>query len=204
FAARAVWLPFQGTDKGVLHLALEARYGEANDGQLQYRSKPESFEAQTYALDTGKFPAHHSNTLGVEAYYMPGPLAFGMEYFFNQVSSKETRDPLFHGGDILAAYLLTPGTRPYNSKGAFFGAVSPAKSVFDGGPGTWELVLRLSYTDLDSGTITGGKFWRITPMVNWHLSDNVRLELVYGYGELDRFGVTGGVQFFQTRLQLTL
>jgi phosphate-selective porin OprO/OprP len=204
FAARAVWLPLLGTDKGVLHLALEARYGEANDGQLQYRSKPESFEAQTYAIDTGKFPAHHSNTLGVEAYYMPGPLMLGMEYFFNQVSSKETNDPMFHGGEILAGYLLSPGTRPYNSKGAFFGAVSPAKSVFDGGPGAWELVLRLSYTDLDSGTITGGKFWRITPMVNWHLSDNARLEFVYGYGELDRFGVTGGLQFFQTRLQLTL
>jgi phosphate-selective porin OprO and OprP len=204
FAARAVWLPFVGADKGVLHLALEARYGEANDGQLQYRSKPESFEAQTYAVDTGKFAAHHANTLGFEAYYSPGPLMFGMEYFFNQVSSTQADDPLFHGGEILVACLLTGETRPYNAKGAFFEAVSPARSVFDGGPGAWELVLRLSYTDLDSGTIGGGKFWRITPLLNWHLSDNVRLEFAYGYGELDRFGVTGGLQFFQTRLQLTL
>ena len=27
-------------------------------------------------------------------------------------------------------------------------------------------------------------------MVNWHLSDNVRLEFAYGYGSLDRFGLT--------------
>ena len=204
FAARAVWLPFAGTDKGVLHLALEARYGEANDGQLQYRSKPESFAAQQYAIDTGKFPAHHSNTLGVEAYYAPGPLLFGMEYFANQVSSTQTGDPLFHGGEILAAYLITGETRPYNAKGAFFDAVSPARPVFSGGPGAWEVVLRLSYTDLDAGTIKGGKFWRITPMLNWHLSDNVRLEAAYGYGELNRFDVTGGTQFFQARLQLML
>ena len=41
-------------------------------------------------------------------------------------------------------------------------------------------------------------------MVNWHMSPNVRLEIVYGYGELDRFGVQGGSQFFQTRIQLQL
>jgi phosphate-selective porin OprO/OprP len=76
--------------------------------------------------------------------------------------------------------------------------------VFEGGPGALEAVLRYSYSDFDSGTIQGGKFWRITPMLNWHLSDNVRLEFVYGYGMLDRFGLKGGTQFFQTRLQLQL
>lgn len=50
----------------------------------------------------------------------------------------------------------------------------------------------------------GGTFWRITPMVNWHLSDNVRFELAYGYGVLDRFGVRCGLQVFQTRLKLSL
>jgi phosphate-selective porin OprO and OprP len=204
FAARGVWLPFAGTDRGLLHLALEARYGESDDGQFRFRSKPESFPAQSYAIDTGTFPAGHSNTIGVEAYYQPGPLTVGMEYYFNKVSSEETGDPLFHGGEVLAAYLLTGETRPYNAKGAFFGAVSPARPVFSGGPGAWEVVLRFSYADLDDGSIQGGTFWRITPMVNWHLSDNVRFELAYGYGMLDRFGLNGRLQVFQTRLQLTL
>jgi phosphate-selective porin len=64
------------------------------------------------------------------------------------------------------------------------------------------LVARFSYIDLDGGTIRGGRFWRFTPMVNWHLSDHVRLELAYGYGVLDRFSLTGATQFFQSRLQL--
>ena len=76
--------------------------------------------------------------------------------------------------------------------------------MFEGGPGAWELVLRYSYTDLDSKGIQGGKFWRITPMVNWHMSDNVRLEFVYGYGMLDRFNTEGGTHFFQTRIQFQL
>ena len=204
FAARAVWLPLPQTGPSVLHLALEARYGEADDGQLRYRSRPESFLAQEYAIDTGLFPAHHSNTIGVEAYYRPGPLMFGMEYFLNQVSSRETGDPLFHGGELFAAWLLTGETRPYNQRGAFFQGIVPARPVFGGGPGAWELVMKGSYADLDSGTIEGGTFWRVTPMVNWYMSGNVRLEFAYGYGQLQRFGLRGGTQFFQVRLQLQL
>ena len=41
-------------------------------------------------------------------------------------------------------------------------------------------------------------------MVNWHLSDHIRLELAYGYGTLDRFGVRGATQFFQSRIQFQL
>ena len=206
FAARAVWLPFakQEEEKGLLHLALQVRYGEADDGQFRFRSKPEAYAAQDYAIDTGLFDAHHSVAYGVEAYYRPGPWVFGTEYFFNLVSAEQSGDPDFHGGEIFAAYILTGETRPYNARGSYFTAVSPARSVFEGGPGAWELVLRYSYTDLDSGPIRGGKFWRITPMVNWHLSDNVRLELVYGYGRLDRFGLEGDTHFLQSRIQFTL
>jgi phosphate-selective porin OprO and OprP len=193
-----------GTEKALVHLALEGRWAQANDGQLQYRSKPESYQAQSYAIDTGKFAASHANALGVEAYYSPGPLTVGMEYFFNQVSSASADNPLFHGGEIFASYLFTGERHPYNTKGAFFEAVSPARPVFEGGPGALEAVVRYSYSDLDSGTIQGGKFWRITPMMNWYLSDNIRLEFVYGFGELDRFGLKGYTQFFQTRFQFQL
>jgi len=41
-------------------------------------------------------------------------------------------------------------------------------------------------------------------MVNWYLSDHIRLELTYGSGTLDRFDLRGRTQFFQTRLQLQL
>ena len=204
FAARAVWLPFTGTDKGVLHLALEYRSASSNDGFLRYRSKPESFLAQSYAIDTGQFPAEHANTIGIEAYYRPGPLMFGMEYFFNQVQSDEANDPFFHGGEVFVSYLLTGETKPYNLRGGYFERTSPASTVFEGGPGAWEFVLRYSYADLDSQAIHGGTFQRITPMVNWHLSDNIRLEFVTGYGVLDRFGIRGETVFFQSRIQLQL
>ncbi|HEY5759628.1 MAG TPA: porin [Steroidobacter sp.] len=206
FAARGVWLPLGGGQESprLLHLALEYRYGESDDGTLRFRSKPESFPAQSYAIDSGIFTAHHSNMIGVETYYRDGPRIFGMEYIFNDVSAPESGDPMLHGGEIFAAWILTGETRPYSARGALFQAVSPARTVFEGGPGAWEVVLRYSYADLDDGAIRGGRFRRITPMVNWHLSDNVRLELAYGYGVLDRFGLQGATHFFQTRLQLSM
>jgi len=41
-------------------------------------------------------------------------------------------------------------------------------------------------------------------MLNWHASDNLRLEISCGYGSLDRFGLVGKTQFFQTRFQFLL
>ena len=202
---RAVWLPLGvHKEKPLLHLALQARYGKSKEGTFQFRSKPESFPAQSYAVDTGVFAAEDSKMSGVEAYYRPGPLMFGSEYFWNQVRAPASGDPMFHGGEVFVSYLPTGEIRPYNEKGAIFGAVSPKLSVFKGGLGAWELVLRYSHVNLDGGSIRGGKFSRITPMVNWHMSDNARLEFVYGHSWLDRFGVQGTTQFFQTRLQLSL
>jgi phosphate-selective porin OprO/OprP len=202
--ARGVWLPFMGTDKGLLHLALQYRRGKSDDGFLQYRSKPESFQAQEFAIDTGKFAADHSQTYGVEAYWRPGPLLIGMEYFFNQVDAPDSRNPLFHGGEIILADILTGETRPYNARGTYFERVTPAHSVFEGGRGAWELVVRCSYADLIDGPIQGGRFWRLTPALHWHMSENVRLGFTYGYGVLDRFDLEGATQFFATRLQLQL
>ena len=85
--------------------------------------------------------------------------------------------------------------------GGYFLAVSPKRPVLSGGPGAWEAVLRLSYVDLEDGPIHGGRFWRLTPMVNWCPTDHLRLELACGVGQLDRFGLLGTTQFLQTRLQ---
>jgi phosphate-selective porin OprO/OprP len=204
FVGRAVWQPLAGMNRGVLHVAVQARHALSKDGQLQYRSKPESYQAQSYAVDTGAFAAEYANAYGFETYYRPGPLMFGTEYFFTTAKARDSGNPMFHGGELLVAHILTGETRPYNARGAFFDRVSPARSVFSGGPGAWELVARFSYSDLDDKSIRGGKFWRLTPMVNWHMSDNVRFELVYGYGSLDRLDVTGKTHFFQSRIQFQL
>ncbi|HVQ65816.1 MAG TPA: porin [Terriglobia bacterium] len=202
FVGRFAWVPIV-SEETVLHVGVSARYGEPKDGKLRVRSRPEAFPAP-YFVDTGQFPAKDTRMLAPEIYYRPGSLLVGSEYFFQKVNAPASGDPFFHGGDVFISWLATGEIRSYNTRGGYFNGVSPARPVFQGGPGAWEFVARFSYIDLDSQTLRGGKFWRITPMANWHLSDNVRLEMTYGYGSLNRFDLTGRTQFFQTRLQLQL
>jgi phosphate-selective porin OprO and OprP len=204
FVGRFAWVPLMSEEKGrVLHIGLNLRYGVPEDGQLQLRSRPEAFPAPFF-IDTGKFPARNTTMTAFEGYYRPGPLLVGTEYFLQKVDAPESNDPFFHGGDVVVSWLPTGETRVYNTRGGYFNQISPLRPVFQGGPGAWELVARLSYSDLDSAPIRGGKFWRFTPMVNWHMSDNVRLEFAYGYGSLSRFNLVGNTRFFQTRIQLQL
>ncbi|MCK6620257.1 MAG: porin [Calditrichaceae bacterium] len=204
FVVRIAWVKLLSEAKRtLLHLGFNGRSGAVDDDELQIRSRPEAFPA-SYFVDTGKFRAYNTRMAGWEVYYRAGRWLFGNEYWAQAVNSPDTGDPLFHGGDVAATWLITGETRTYNTVGGFFKAVSPAKTVFQGGPGAWEAVLRFSYIDLDSGTLRGGKFWRITPMVNWHLSDNLRLELTYGYGMLERFDRKGATHFFQSRIQMQI
>jgi phosphate-selective porin OprO/OprP len=200
---RLAWIPIASEKtRTLLHVGVSGRYGKPDEGELKLRSRPEAFPAD-YFVDTGTFPAKDTKMLAFEAYYRPGPLLVGTEYFFQKANAPEAGDPFFHGGEAVVTWLLTGETRTYNTRGGFFNAVSPAKTVFHGGPGAVEAVLRASYIDLDGGSLRGGRFWRITPMLNWHLSDNVRLEAAYGYGHLNRFDLDGATQFFQSRIQLT-
>ena len=202
FVARVAWLPMGADSIGtLLHIGLSGRTGKANDGAFRFRSRPENNLAP-YFIDTGTFPANSASMGGVEAFYRPGPWLFGTEYNVQQVDAPASGDPVFHGGDVVVAWLITGETRSYNADGGYFRTVSPARTVFEGGPGAWEAVLRFSYSDLDAGTLRGGRMWRITPMVNWHLTDGTRLELAYGYSRLFRFDLEGDTQFFQSRLQL--
>jgi phosphate-selective porin OprO and OprP len=200
--ARLAWLPVHSEENGTLiHLGFNFRSGKPVDGKLQLKSRPEAFLAPFF-LDTGKFAASSSNSEGYEVYFRRRSLLFGSEYYFQHVNSPSTGNPNFNGGDVVTTWLITGETRPYNTVGGYFKDIAPKRPVFSGGPGAWEAVLRYSYTNLDSRGVHGGTFGRITPMVNWYLSENVRLEMAYGYGRLDRFNLKGNTQFFQTRIQL--
>jgi phosphate-selective porin OprO/OprP len=199
---RVAWLPIHSDEKRtVLHLGVNLRNGSPKEGQIQFRSRPESFTAP-YFVDTGKFAATNTKMAGYETYYRKGPFLLGSEYWWVHVTSPSTHNPTIHGGDFVATWLITGETRAYNTVQGAFRDVIPKRSVFSGGPGAVELVARYSDINLDNQLISGGKFKRFTPMVNWYLTDYLRLEAAYGIGRLDRFNLIGNTQFFQTRLQL--
>ncbi len=199
---RAGVLPVYTDSKNtLLHLGVNYRYGEPEDGKIRVRSRPEANPAP-YFIDTGEFPANHSNQLGWEVYFSTGSLMLGSEGYFTQFSSPSKDNPQFKGGEVGACYILTGEKRPYSTVSSIYGFIPVRKSVFDGGTGAIELVARYSVLDLNGGNISGGKFWKFTPMVNWYLSEYVRLEIAYGFGVLNRFNLEGVTQFFQSRIHL--
>lgn len=188
------------SEKEVLHLGVNLRYGKPLDNRIRFRSRPEAYPAP-YFIDTGSFPSDATRMVGYEAFYRGKRWLFGSEYWWVFVSSDAQRDPKFHGGEFAATYLFNDATRAYNTIGGYFRDVEPKRSVFDGGPGAWELVVRYSRSDFDNKDVQGGTFGRITTQMNWYLSSNLRFEANYGYGRLDRFNLKGNTQFFQSRIQ---
>jgi phosphate-selective porin OprO/OprP len=203
-ATRIGWLPIASVEeKTVWHTAVMGRIGRPDEGRLTLRSRPEDSLAPFF-VETPTIESNSAGTAGAETYYRKGPWLFGGEFDWENVDTKSGRDLGFWGADCVATWILTGETRGYNARGGYFEPVSPDRTVFEGGPGAWEAVLHFSYIDLDSRNIEGGKLFRVTPMMNWYVSDNIRLEFAYGYGILNRFGVVGHTQFFQGRVQLTL
>jgi len=187
----------------VLHVAVMARAGHPDEGKIRFKAKPGSYLAPNF-LDTGTLTSDQAATYGLEVNYRKGPWLFAGEYDWQTAHVAGGGNPMFHGGEASVVWLVTGETRPYNAAGGFFNQVTPAHSVFEGGRGAFEPSLHFNYNDFDDGSIQGGKYWRITPMAKWYLSEYLRIELAYGYGELDRFGLKGRTQFFQARFATIL
>lgn len=204
YAGRFGWRPvFENNGEKTVHVGFSYRYARPDLDKIQVRSRPESNPAP-YFLDTGKFSADRGSAIGWEAYYQNGPLLLGTEANTHSFRSVEAGDPRYFGQDYVAAYTLTGEHKPYLSDPSVFHFVKPTNSVFRGGLGGWELQLRYSSYNLNKGLLPGGSFWKITPMVNWYISPMFRMEVVYGYGVLDRFNLKGATHFFQTRFQVQI
>lgn len=202
---RTGWMKYLDKDKNkLLHVGVNLRYAKPVGGKITLKSRPES-NPTPQLINTGAFPSERSQHGGPEIYYSSGRLMVGSELAIHHFTSSTDENHTFIGGDAVVSYMFTRNaSRPYNTIGNIYGFVPVKRSVFKGGGGVWEGVLRGSTLNLNDGSIKGGQMWRITPMVNWYLSKIVRMEFIYGYGILDRYQLTGGIHFFESRIQFTM
>lgn len=189
----------------LLHLGASAGYTQAPDGSVRARSRPEVHEAPDF-VDTGSFTAAHTTGFGFELAAVEGPVTVAAEYTLADVSVPASGNPRFDGWYVTASWVLTGETRPYERTKGYFGRVVPdAPFTFrGGGAGAWELAARYSWIDLSSQAIQGGMFDRWSGALSWYPTKWGRFEFDYGYGRLQRFGVTGITRFYQLRLQLEI
>ncbi|HEY6504545.1 MAG TPA: porin [Chitinophagaceae bacterium] len=204
YVARIGWLPVNNPEKKeTLHIATSLRYAKPLDGKMTLKSRPESNNTPQL-INTGSFATDHSSHIGGEIFYTNKRFTIGSEIITHNFYNDNGDDHKFSGGNIMISYSITGATRPYKTVGSIFGFVPVKKSVFKGGAGEIEAVVFVSTLNLNSGNIKGGQMWRVTPMINWYMTRVIRFELIYGYGVLDRYGMKGKVQFFESRIQFTI
>ena len=189
----------------LLHLGVSAAWAQAQNGSVQARSRPEVRQSP-YFVDTGSFDANHSLGLGFELAAVKGPVTVAAEYTLTDTSTPASGNARFDGWYVSASWVLTGEVRPYEHANGYFGRITPDSplSFSHGGLGAFELAARYSFIDLSSRSIQGGTFDRWTGALSWYPSKWGRLEFDYGYGRLQRSGVTGLTRFYQLRFQFEI
>ena len=167
--------PVGGGRRGAPRRRHGARRPSRTRAARSAKSKPGAYLAP-YFLDTGKFASDQSRTMGVEAFYRTGPWLFGAEYNWQKVDAADRRDdPCSTAATRVVTWIITGETRRTTRRERSSMRFSRAKSVFEGGPGRGRPSLTSRTPTSTTARFEGGKYWRVTPMVNWHLADNFRL-----------------------------
>lgn len=183
-AARVTGLPwYEEGGKGLLHLGISynfrARNKNKEGAEEKFGSRPESYLTGDKLVDSGKIAANRTNLFNGEFAWVWGPFSLQGEYIHAFTNAKG--DPDFWGCYMYCSFVLTGEHRMYNTAGGVFTDVKPRREFnpFKGGWGAWELGARISYVDLNSRDISGGREANLTFGLNWYLNPNLRLMFNY-------------------------
>ncbi len=203
YIGRVTWLPWYSEDESnLVHLGFGLRYSDAEEG-FRSATEPE-FNQSPIFVDTEDQVANSVLTYNLEASWRKGPFWVHGEYLFNDVDAPNIGNPDFTGYNLTGSWALTGEMRGYNRKSGIFNPLPVARSVYDGGWGTWEVTARLSDIDLTEGLIEGGEMQIYSLGLNWWLSPIFNVNLNYRWITLDHLGVTGDSRGFNTRIVLML
>jgi len=203
FTGLPLWAPREDGSGTLLHLGLSANILYSGSSTVRYRSRPESHLAP-YVVDTGDIAAEGAGVVGGEVAWVSGPLSVQGEFLHSWVKDNNGQVANFEGFYASAGWFLTGETRPYNRAKGIFDRVVPKRN-FDfghGGWGAWELAGRVSYVDLNSGEVNGGRLAMLMTGVNWYLHSHVKWRFDYGFGRVAGHDPEGNLNIFQTRVEV--
>ncbi len=149
------------------------------DANARFSTPPETRITNERLVDTGDLVIDRGDRIGVEFAMVRGPLSLQGEY--QHVIVYESDDLNFWGYYLYGSYFLTGENRRYNKSNGTFTRIEPKHNFrpFKGGWGAWELGLRYSYLDLNSGGVKGGKETNFTVRMNWYLRHKIRFMFNY-------------------------
>jgi phosphate-selective porin OprO/OprP len=186
----------------LLHMGLGIRYTNGKE-PLRYMASPE-FNQSPVFVDTDSIDARRAFTYDLELSWLSGPLWISGELLLKDIKSSQSADPLFYGFHISGSYILTREMRSYVRRNGTFGPVPVSRSVYQGGPGAWELAARYSKIDLTNGKVEGGDMDIFSLGLNWWLTATFGVNLNYRYSVLHRYETQGGSHGLMARVVLVL
>ncbi len=213
FTARVTGLPwYQDDGRKLLHLGVAYSHRNPDGAVLGWRQRPECHLANRY-VNTGGYQGFRLvdarmddvDLFVAEAALVYEPFSLQGEYMVADVDTDFAGNRHFDGYYVQASYFLTGEHRPYKTSAGEFDRVRPNRNFSLGderGCGAWELALRYSSLDLDSGIIRGGQEDNFTLGVNWYLNPNTRIMLNYVMADIDHDLYDGGLDILQARFQV--
>ncbi len=204
---------YEGNGKKLFHLGLSYSHQFRNENrdndQMQIKVRPETYLTDDRLVDTGKFHISNADFVNPEIALVMGPFSLQGEYFHQLTSSGEADDPDFWGFYFYGSYFITGEHRPYNTTKGIFSTVKPNQNFrfMQSGWGAWEAAFQVSFIDLNSGAIQGGKEMDFTAGLNWYLNPNMRFLFNYVRAEVsDRQNAPeisdGSADILQARFQV--
>ncbi len=197
-------LPFVNEDKTkLLHLGAGFSYRKPESREYEVEARPESHLGNKYVNTGAIADVFEIQMFNAEAAVVMGPFSLQGEYTKSNVATKATisENYVFRSYYAEASYFLTGETRKYKNSYVGFGRVKPKNNFSKGekGRGAWQLALRYSAIDLNSGdpNTTGigrGELADITIGINWYLNPVTRIMLNYVLAKLKDQGSAGIVQ----------
>jgi phosphate-selective porin OprO/OprP len=186
----------------LLHLGLGIRYTDAKEG-VRYGASPEFNQSPLYVY-TDSLEARYALTYDLELSWRRGPFWVAAELLQNSVESQQLGNPVFGGYHVSGSWILTKEMRKYSRRNGTFGPVPVSRSVYQGGPGAWEVTARYSSINLNDGLVEGGEMDILSLGFNWWLTPTFGVNLNYRYIVLDRYGVRGRSSGIMGRVLLML
>lgn len=205
-AGRAAFTPRKG-DGDVVHLGISAsrEHREATtDGRdvahpptARVSTPPEAGLTPVRLVDSGTLTnIGRIGRSGLEGLWIAGPWSLQGETLRERIR-RTAGQPDFDatGFYVFGSWVLTGESRPYS--GGNVGNIKPK-----GVRGAWELLVRYSELDLNSGPVLGGKEHDWTLGVNWYLTEHFKFQANYIWATSARGNLALDPRIAELRVQI--
>lgn len=194
YGVRGTWAPVN--EKGnVFNLGLSYVDHDTDGDLLRLRARPDADMANRL-VDTGTLrDADRVSTLGLEAFWLRGPLKLQGEAMRSTVDRYLAGNDDFTGTGGYASAVWNITGEQWTNKGGVPG--TPGAS----GNAMWQAGVRYDTLDLDDGGVEGGRLSTWTAGVNLYLRSNFKLMLDYVKVDSERRGIDDNPGIVSARAQ---